>query len=108
MDDDEVMSDEEHLGNPLVPGPKPLVDISKLQIRVVPRRLIHKGSSYGPPKHLLDPETKGTYIYPTNRSKRDYQYEIVRGCFTDNCLVALPTGLGKTFVAGVVMLNCES
>jgi len=108
MDDDEVMSYEEDLGDPLVPGPKPLVDISKLQIRVVPRRLILKGSSYGPPKHLLDPETKGTYIYPTNRSKRDYQYEIVRGCFTDNCLVALPTGLGKTFVAGVVMLNCES
>ena len=74
---------------------------------IVLPKLIRKDSSYGPPKHLLDPETKGTYIYPTNRSKRDYQYEIVRGCFTDNCLVALPTGLGKTFVAGVVMLNCE-
>lgn len=49
-----------------------------------------------------------TYIYPTNRPKRDYQYEIVQACFADNCLVALPTGLGKTFVAGVVMLNCES
>jgi len=107
MDDDELMSEEEDLGEPLVPGPKPLVDISKPQTVIVLLKLIRKGSNYGPPKHLLDPETKGTYIYPTNRSKRDYQYEIVRGCFTDNCLVALPTGLGKTFVAGVVMLNCE-
>ena len=46
-------------------------------------------------------------MYPTNKPKRDYQFEIVQACFTDNCLVALPTGLGKTFVAGVVMLNCE-
>jgi len=50
--------------------------------------------------------TLTTYVYPTNKPKRDYQYEIVQACFTDNCLVALPTGLGKTFVAGVVMLNC--
>lgn len=49
-----------------------------------------------------------TYIYPSNKSRRDYQYDIVRACFTDNCLVALPTGLGKTFIAGVVMLNCQS
>jgi ATP-dependent DNA helicase MPH1 len=107
MDDDEVMSEEEDLGELLVPGPKPLVDISELScLGSWNSQLTFVGSSYGPPKHLLDPETKGTYIYPTNRSKRDYQYEIVRGCFTDNCLVALPTGLGKTFVAGVVMLNC--
>ncbi len=38
--------------------------------------------------------------------KRDYQSEIVRACFLDNVLVALPTGLGKTFIAGVVLLNC--
>lgn len=65
------------------------------------------GKPYDPPKHLPDMDTVGTYIYPTNRPKRDYQYDIVMACFTDNCLVALPTGLGKTFVAGVVMLNCE-
>jgi hypothetical protein len=34
MDDDEVMSEEEDLGESLVPGPKPLVDISKLHIRM--------------------------------------------------------------------------
>lgn len=63
--------------------------------------------SYDPPKHLPDMSTVNAYVYPTNRPKRDYQYDIVKACFTDNCLVALPTGLGKTFVAGVVMLNCE-
>ena len=61
---------------------------------------------YAPQRHLPNPSTIKTYLYPTNRPKRDYQYDIVRACFTDNCLVALPTGLGKTFVAGVVMLNC--
>ncbi|KAF5337243.1 hypothetical protein D9611_003241 [Ephemerocybe angulata] len=45
------------------------------------------------------------WIFPTNRAKRDYQYNIVKNCLFDNTLVALPTGLGKTFVAGVVMLN---
>jgi ATP-dependent DNA helicase MPH1 len=30
-----------------------------------------------------------------------------RNCLFDNALVALPTGLGKTFIAGIVMLNCE-
>ncbi|EIW86508.1 P-loop containing nucleoside triphosphate hydrolase protein [Coniophora puteana RWD-64-598 SS2] len=45
------------------------------------------------------------WIYPLNKPRRDYQYNIVRHCLFDNTLVALPTGLGKTFIAGVVMLN---
>jgi ATP-dependent DNA helicase MPH1 len=47
------------------------------------------------------------WIFPLNRPKRDYQFNISRNCLFDNTLVALPTGLGKTFIAGVVMLNCE-
>lgn len=47
------------------------------------------------------------WIYPLNKDKRDYQFNIVSRCLFDNTLVALPTGLGKTFIAGVVMLNCE-
>ncbi|KAI0662624.1 hypothetical protein C8Q70DRAFT_1128612 [Cubamyces menziesii] len=46
-----------------------------------------------------------TWIYPLNKPKRDYQYNIVKKCLFENTLVALPTGLGKTFIAGVVMLN---
>ena len=47
------------------------------------------------------------WIYPSNQPKRDYQYNIVKHCLFDNTIVALPTGLGKTFIAGVVMLNCQ-
>ncbi|KAF8527862.1 hypothetical protein BU17DRAFT_73555 [Hysterangium stoloniferum] len=46
-----------------------------------------------------------TWIYPTNKPKRDYQFNIVRDSLFENSLVALPTGLGKTFIAGVIMLN---
>ena len=48
------------------------------------------------------------WIYPLNQSRRDYQFNIAQRCLFDNTLVALPTGLGKTFIAGVVMLNCKS
>uniref|UniRef100_A0A8D9AQ95 Fanconi anemia group M protein n=1 Tax=Cacopsylla melanoneura TaxID=428564 RepID=A0A8D9AQ95_9HEMI len=46
-----------------------------------------------------------TYIYPTNYPIRDYQRNIVHSCLFENTLVSLPTGLGKTFIAAVVMYN---
>ncbi|WWC65008.1 uncharacterized protein I303_107622 [Kwoniella dejecticola CBS 10117] len=88
--DEEEDEDEDDWGAALAPPPKPLVDMN---------------APYEPQRHVPNSATIGTYIYPTNKPKRDYQYEIIRACFRDNCLVALPTGLGKTFVAGVVMLN---
>ena len=36
-----------------------------------------------------------TWIYPTNKSYRQYQFDIVKSCLYDNTLVCLPTGLGK-------------
>ncbi|KAG5418842.1 MPH1 [Candida metapsilosis] len=58
-----------------------------------------------PTHHEMDFGNLQTYIYPTNFEVRDYQYNIVRKAFYDNLLVALPTGLGKTFIASTVMLN---
>lgn len=45
------------------------------------------------------------WIYPTNCPVRDYQLDISRTALFCNTLVCLPTGLGKTFIAAVVMYN---
>lgn len=56
--------------------------------------------------HKLDPEALITWVYPINLGTiRDYQYSIVARSLYHNMLVALPTGLGKTFIAATVMLN---
>ena len=50
--------------------------------------------------------TCGTqWIYPNNLAVRSYQYNIVQKALFTNTLVTLPTGLGKTFIAAVVMYN---
>ncbi|KAI4504437.1 hypothetical protein M0802_000908 [Mischocyttarus mexicanus] len=46
-----------------------------------------------------------TWIYPENYPIRKYQYNIVKKALFFNTLVCLPTGLGKTFIAAVVMYN---
>lgn len=58
-----------------------------------------------PTHHKLDESQLDTYIYPTNLPIRDYQYSIVNRALFHNVLVALPTGLGKTFIASTVMYN---
>ncbi|XP_061210567.1 Fanconi anemia group M protein isoform X1 [Neopsephotus bourkii] len=45
------------------------------------------------------------WIYPTNYPVRSYQVRMARAALLGNTLVCLPTGLGKTFVAAVVMYN---
>ncbi|PSK60463.1 hypothetical protein B9Z65_613 [Elsinoe australis] len=59
-----------------------------------------------PTQHKLNEETLSTWIYPVNLGTvRDYQFNIVQNGLFHNLLVALPTGLGKTFIAATVMLN---
>ncbi|KFK23251.1 hypothetical protein AALP_AAs51800U000100 [Arabis alpina] len=53
----------------------------------------------------IDPETAKTWIYPVNVPLRDYQFAITNTALFSNTLVALPTGLGKTLIAAVVMYN---
>ncbi|KAL9113351.1 MAG: hypothetical protein Q9227_002392 [Pyrenula ochraceoflavens] len=59
-----------------------------------------------PTHHKLHQDALSTWIYPTNvGSIRDYQFNIVQRGLYHNLLVALPTGLGKTFIAAAIMLN---
>ena len=59
-----------------------------------------------PTHHRLDHHACETWVYPTNLGTiRDYQYNIVQRGLFHNILVALPTGLGKTFIAATIMLN---
>ncbi|URD88701.1 HELICc [Musa troglodytarum] len=53
----------------------------------------------------IDLEAAKTWIYPVNVPLRDYQFSITRTSLFSNTLVALPTGLGKTLIAAVVMYN---
>ncbi len=59
-----------------------------------------------PTHHELNTDALQTWVYPTNLgSIRDYQFNITQKGLFHNLLVALPTGLGKTFIAATVMLN---
>ena len=53
----------------------------------------------------FDPEAVKTWQYPTNYSVRKYQNEMVKTALFHNTIVCLPTGLGKTLIASVVMHN---
>lgn len=64
----------------------------------------------GEPKEVeylpgFDIESGNVWIYPTNYPIRDYQFQIVEKALFMNTLVTLPTGLGKTFIAAVLMYN---
>lgn len=59
-----------------------------------------------PTQHKLNEDTLNTWWYPTNLgTTRDYQFNITQKGLFHNLLVALPTGLGKTFIAATIMLN---
>jgi hypothetical protein len=56
------------------------------------------------------PRENAHWVWPESSDfpRRDYQYQMVVSCLRANTLVCLPTGLGKTFVAAVVMYNFYS
>uniref|UniRef100_A0A3Q2YCI7 Fanconi anemia group M protein n=1 Tax=Hippocampus comes TaxID=109280 RepID=A0A3Q2YCI7_HIPCM len=53
----------------------------------------------------FDSSSATVWIYPTNYPIREYQLNISKAALFQNTLVCLPTGLGKTFIAAVVMYN---
>ncbi|XP_034087634.1 Fanconi anemia group M protein isoform X2 [Gymnodraco acuticeps] len=53
----------------------------------------------------FDSSSAKVWIYPTNYPLREYQLKISEAALFQNTLVCLPTGLGKTFIAAVVMYN---
>lgn len=55
----------------------------------------------------LDLTSSKEWIFPVDDDfpKRDYQLEISEAAIHENTLVSLPTGLGKTLIAAVVMYN---
>ncbi|XP_065183878.1 uncharacterized protein LOC135814649 [Sycon ciliatum] len=55
----------------------------------------------------FDLESGTRWVYPTNLPVRQYQLDITRTALFSNTLVALPTGLGKTLIAAVVIYNFQ-
>lgn len=53
----------------------------------------------------FDSSSAKVWIYPTNYPIREYQLKMSEVALFQNTLVCLPTGLGKTFIASVVMYN---
>eukprot|EP00978_Attheya_sp_CCMP212_P000904 scaffold1948_cov52-Attheya_sp.AAC.7 len=55
----------------------------------------------------LDPATSNEWVYPTNEKYpiRQYQMDMTQSAVMHNTLVSLPTGLGKTLIAAVLMYN---
>lgn len=53
----------------------------------------------------IDYEAAQKFVYPTNYPIREYQLTITEKALYHNTMVSLPTGLGKTLIASVVMYN---
>ncbi|XP_020536105.1 DEAD-box ATP-dependent RNA helicase FANCM isoform X2 [Jatropha curcas] len=90
------------IGKGLGPGPRPgnsMVDDLNQQVGV-------EGNDDERASYVeIDPEAAKTWIYPVNVPLRDYQLAMTKTALFSNTLVALPTGLGKTLIAAVVMYN---
>ncbi|XP_034249786.1 uncharacterized protein LOC117650447 [Thrips palmi] len=73
------------------------------QVEDVPEQELYDGSE----AEGFNLKTGQVWVYPTSDKYpvRTYQREIVEKALFSNTLVSLPTGLGKTFIAAVVMYN---
>jgi Fanconi anemia group M protein len=66
-----------------------------------------RATSYEPGPVALDSEAARQWVYPVHDDfpMRNYQLEISHTAIFANTLVSLPTGLGKTLIAAVVLYN---
>jgi Fanconi anemia group M protein len=66
-----------------------------------------ESQSYTPGPAPIHPETSTTWIYPQHKDFpiRQYQLEMSETAINYNTIVSLPTGLGKTLIAAVVLYN---
>lgn len=53
----------------------------------------------------IDVGSANSFMYVSNFEKRDYQYDISIEAINNNLLVVIPTGLGKTFIASMIIFN---
>lgn len=53
----------------------------------------------------LDERAARHFLYITNVSERDYQFEMSQRGVTANTLVILPTSIGKTFIGTILIFN---
>ncbi|KAJ5486648.1 hypothetical protein N7530_000948 [Penicillium desertorum] len=67
-----------------------------------PEVLVPGQPDWGPPEKT-EPPTQHKLVKDTLDT--DYQFNITQAGLFHNLLVALPTGLGKTFIAATIMLN---
>lgn len=85
-----------------------LIPSTTKQIRKRPKSLLKTIIlPYQPGPVPLAMEYSDTWIYPVVAAypKRQYQYDITCTAIKQNTLVSLPTGLGKTLIAAVVLYN---
>ncbi|OAF65150.1 hypothetical protein A3Q56_07141, partial [Intoshia linei] len=53
----------------------------------------------------FDEDAGETWLYSKDKEFRTYQYNIARTGLLHNSLIVLPTGLGKTFIASIIIYN---
>lgn len=89
---------------------------ASLELETYGFSLIEEGNDFTDFSKLVDcPTTTGgiklcpaaaqTWVYPQGIPMREYQLSAIKSALMTNTLVCLPTGLGKTLVAAVVMHN---